>query len=36
MPKINLILTPKQDLAFEYLNDDRTSEVLFGGSAGGG
>jgi len=34
--EINLNLTSKQEIAFEYLNDDITTEVLFGGSAGGG
>ncbi len=29
-------LTTKQDLAFQYLNDKQTNEVLFGGGAGGG
>lgn len=28
--------TKKQHLAWEYLHDDKTSEILFGGSAGGG
>jgi len=36
MNEINLELTKKQTLAFEYLQDDKTTEVLFGGSAGGG
>ena len=34
--KINFIPTIKQDEAWEYLHDDKTSEILFGGSAGGG
>ena len=36
MSKINLSLTKKQDVAFTYLNDSVTTEILFGGSAGGG
>lgn len=32
--KINFIPTIKQDEAWEYLHDDKTSEILFGGSAG--
>lgn len=31
-----MILTPKQSKALKFLNDDSTSEVLFGGGAGGG
>lgn len=34
--KIDVDLTNKQSIAFKYLNDDITTEVLFGGSAGGG
>jgi len=34
--EINVQLTTKQQLAIDYLNDDVTTEVLFGGSAGGG
>lgn len=34
--KIEVEFTLKQNLAFGYLNDDITTEVLFGGSAGGG
>ena len=34
--EIDLDLTKKQSLALDYLNDDITTEVLFGGSAGGG
>ena len=34
--EINLTLTPKQTIAFDYLNDNITTEILFGGSAGGG
>ena len=29
-------LTAKQDKAFDYLSDEVTTEVLFGGGAGGG
>ena len=34
--EINFIPTPKQHKAWEYLHDKETSEILFGGSAGGG
>ena len=34
--EINFIPTDKQHRAWEYLHDDKTSEILFGGSAGGG
>jgi len=34
--EINVTLTNKQKLAFEYLNTDEVTEILFGGSAGGG
>ena len=33
---IKTTLTNKQEKAFEYLNDKETSEILFGGGAGGG
>jgi phage terminase large subunit len=33
---INFTPTKKQHQAWEYLHDDNTSEILFGGSAGGG
>lgn len=33
---IDINLTKKQKIAFDYLNDSQTTEVLFGGSAGGG
>lgn len=36
MTEINLKLTPKQTTAYDYLNDNLTTEILFGGSAGGG
>ena len=34
--KVKPILTAKQALAFEYLKDKETNEILFGGGAGGG
>ncbi len=34
--EINFNPTPKQHKAWEYLHDNETSEILFGGSAGGG
>lgn len=34
--KVNLNLTPKQIIAFKYLEDNITTEILYGGSAGGG
>ena len=34
--KINLEFTPKQSKAIRHLFDNETSEVLFGGGAGGG
>jgi hypothetical protein len=34
--EINFNPTPKQHDAWEYLHDKQTSEILFGGSAGGG
>jgi len=33
---IDVDLTKKQTTAFDYLNDKITTEILFGGSAGGG
>ena len=33
---IKTTLTNKQEKAFEYLNDKETTEILFGGGAGGG
>jgi hypothetical protein len=36
MPEINLDLSPKQKEAFEILFDDKTTELLYGGGAGGG
>ena len=34
--KIECEFTPKQSKAFEYLMDNTTTELLFGGGAGGG
>ena len=34
--RIRPTLTLKQDLAFSYLGDNETNEILFGGGAGGG
>lgn len=34
--EININFTPKQTIALECLSDNITTEVLFGGSAGGG
>ena len=34
--EIQVKFTAKQQIAFDYLTDDITTEVLFGGSAGGG
>jgi len=34
--EINFTPTTKQDLIFEYFNDDITTELLYGGSASGG
>lgn len=34
--QIDINFTKKQSIALDFLNDDTTTEVLFGGSAGGG
>lgn len=34
--EINVKFTPKQAIAYSYLTDNVTTEILFGGSAGGG
>ena len=34
--EINVNLTKKQSVAWELLTDNKTNELLFGGSAGGG
>jgi phage terminase large subunit len=34
--KINIKLTSKQTIAFKYLTDSSTNEILYGGGAGGG
>jgi phage terminase large subunit len=34
--EINIDLSPKQSLAFDYLTNDETTEILYGGAAGGG
>ena len=34
--EIDIKLTPKQTIVLELLNDTITTEVLFGGAAGGG
>ena len=34
--RIKPTITYKQDLAFQYLKDKETTEILFGGGAGGG
>lgn len=34
--EIEIILTPKQETTFDYLNDKSINEVLYGGAAGGG
>ena len=34
--RIRPTITAKQDIAFQYLKDNETNEILFGGGAGGG
>lgn len=34
--EIDLVLNPKQMIAWDYLDDDVTTEILYGGAAGGG
>lgn len=34
--EIDLVLNPKQMIAWDYLDDDITTEILYGGAAGGG